>query len=82
MFDGLLSKKSSCLTQLRQAFREGGDLSGLASALRTLAAAHLQKKLGTPRGKTQDSPLKKLSRQETPNSVLEGVYVLNQNFDT
>ena len=25
---------------------------------------------------------KKLSRQETPNSVLEGVYVLNQNFDT
>ena len=23
-----------------------------------------------------------LSRQETPNSVLEGVYVLNQNFDT
>ena len=25
---------------------------------------------------------KTLSRQETPNSVLEGVYVLNQNFDT
>ena len=25
---------------------------------------------------------KKLSRQETPNSVLEEVYVLNQKFDT
>ena len=37
-----------------------------------------QKKLS----KIHRLPKKKLSRQETPNSVLEGVYVLNQKFDT
>eukprot|EP00439_Symbiodinium_sp_Y106_P051350 s100_g6.t2 len=31
-------------SQAAEAFREGGDMAGLASALRTLAAAHLQKK--------------------------------------